>query len=260
VWAAGRIGSPIAERVTGADLVPALAERSARTGLRVHLFGSADGVAERACALLVEQHPGARITADSGPMIPDASAPGDEVIARIAAVDADIVCVALGNPKQEHFIAAVRSRLGAPVMIGVGGTLDMLVGVRKRAPSWMQRFGLEWIFRALQEPRRLGKRYAKDIFVFGPRLALFLWRARRIARHAKPSGLHAHGDAPVIVDLGGVDCLALADIGALHALRRTSRQIGASLVVVNAGDGVRAELRTLGVGHLFADAGGAAPR
>ena len=78
------------------------------------------------------------------------------------------MCVALGNPKQERFIKAHRDRLRVPVMIGVGGSLDMLVGERKRAPSWMQRTGTEWIARMVQEPRRLGRRYAHDLRVFGP--------------------------------------------------------------------------------------------
>ncbi|MCU1504870.1 MAG: glycosyltransferase [Ilumatobacteraceae bacterium] len=251
VWAAGRIGEPIAERVTGADLVPALAERSARTGLHIHLFGSADGIAERACALLIERHPGARITADSGPMITDPRSPGDDVVERLAAVDADVVCVALGNPKQEHFIAAIRAHLGAPVMIGVGGTLDMLVGVRKRAPAWMQKFGLEWIFRALQEPRRLGKRYAKDIFVFGPRLLMFLVRARTVARRAVPGRIPGLSGTHEVVDLAGVECLALDDLGVLAARRRTTRQDGGSLLVEHVGEWLRAQLRSCGLDDLL---------
>ena len=71
---------------------------------------------------------------------------------------ADILFVALGNPKQERFIVRHRDRLRTPVMIGVGGSLDMMVGERKRAPGWVQRIGLEWVVRALQEPRRLGVR------------------------------------------------------------------------------------------------------
>src|SRR5262249_34916530 len=113
--------------------------------------------------------------------IPDPSSVEEHVLDGIAAADADILCVALGNPKQERFIEAHRERLRVPVMIGVGGALDMLVGGRKRAPGGMQRTGTEWIARLVQEPRRLGRRYAHDLAVFGPRLVRewFDVRARR---------------------------------------------------------------------------------
>ena len=111
-------------------------------------------------------------------MIPDVDLIDDAVLDAIAAVDADILCVALGNPKQERFIAAHRDRLQVPVMIGVGGSLDMLVGKRRRAPEWMQSLGLEWVVRAIQEPRRLGLRYAHDIRVFTPAIVCrHGWRA-----------------------------------------------------------------------------------
>jgi N-acetylglucosaminyldiphosphoundecaprenol N-acetyl-beta-D-mannosaminyltransferase len=244
VWAASRIGMPIPQRVTGADLVPALAARSASTGLRIHLYGSADGIAERACALLIERNPGAQITADSGPMIRDPRHPARTIVEQIAGVGADVVCVAFGNPKQEHFIHAVRDHGAAPVMIGVGGTLDMLVGGRKRAPEWIQRVGMEWVFRAAQEPRRLGKRYAKDIFVFGPRLARFLWAARQ-ARDIPPAQLAAHGDESVTVDLGGRDALTIADLGDLVAIRRAAHQSGVRYTVTGAGPALRTRLRRL---------------
>jgi N-acetylglucosaminyldiphosphoundecaprenol N-acetyl-beta-D-mannosaminyltransferase len=255
VWAAARIGAPIAERVTGADLVPALAARSAVTGLHIHLFGSADGVAERAKALLLERSPGAKITADSGPIIRDPRAPDASVVQRLAEVDADVICVALGNPKQEHLIAAIGAQVGAPVMIGVGGTLDMLVGGRRRAPRWMQRAGLEWIFRALQEPRRLGKRYANDIFVFGPRLAMFLWRAR--GEHAAPTtalvSSASPADTAATVDLEGVDALALACVGELVAMRRAARQAGTRLEVAGVSDALRRRLRSVSADALLDD-------
>ena len=93
-----------------------------------------------------------RSSLDPGPQIPDPTTVDDAVLEAITAVDADILCVALGNPKQERFIKAHRERLGVPVMIGVGGSLDLLVGERRRAPRWMQRTGTEWIARLAQEP------------------------------------------------------------------------------------------------------------
>jgi N-acetylglucosaminyldiphosphoundecaprenol N-acetyl-beta-D-mannosaminyltransferase len=171
VWGASLLGMPIRERVAGADLVPLLVEASVTTGWRVHVFGSSAATAERARALFAARHPGAAFTVDPGPIIADPTVVDDTVLDAISAVDPDVLCVALGNPKQERFIHAHRKRLGVPVMIGVGGSLDLLVGERRRAPRWMQRTGTEWIARLAQEPGRLGGRYAHDIRVFGPRLA-----------------------------------------------------------------------------------------
>jgi N-acetylglucosaminyldiphosphoundecaprenol N-acetyl-beta-D-mannosaminyltransferase len=195
VWGAALLGMPIKERVAGSDLLPRLVESSATTGWRVHVFGSSDSVAARASALFAQRYPKACVSIDPGPHIPDPTSVDDAVIDRIAAVDADILCVALGNPKQERFIAAHRDRLRVPVMIGVGGSLDMLVGERRRAPVWMQRTGTEWIARLVQEPRRLGGRYAHDLRVFGPRLARE-WREER-ARRGEP-GLSLEASAGTV--------------------------------------------------------------
>jgi N-acetylglucosaminyldiphosphoundecaprenol N-acetyl-beta-D-mannosaminyltransferase len=195
VWGARRLGATLRERVTGADLVPAMAAAAATHGWHVHLYGSAPGVAEEAAASLMADHPGSRFTADSGGKV-TASGEADEAdLQRIVELRPDVLCVALGNPKQERFIDRHRERLGVPVSIGVGGTLDMIVGGKRRAPGWVQRSGLEWVFRAAQEPMRLGPRYAHDARVFLPRLAREL-RGRK--RHGAGRGLH-----PVQVD-GGI--------------------------------------------------------
>jgi N-acetylglucosaminyldiphosphoundecaprenol N-acetyl-beta-D-mannosaminyltransferase len=168
LWYSRLAGTPLRERVAGADLVPLIAERSITSGHRILLFGSAGGVAEQARDLLRKRHPGASVEGLSGPYILDVTQMAESDLDEIRALRPDIICVALGNPKQEHWIAANRHLIGVPVLIGVGGTLDFLVGGRKRAPSWMQRTGLEWVFRASQEPKRLGKRYGRDLRVFAP--------------------------------------------------------------------------------------------
>ena len=95
-------------------------------------------------------------------MLRDVTEVDDDDIDRIRDFDPDILCVAFGNPKQERFIAAHRDRLRCPVMIGIGGSLDLLVGDKRRAPAWAQHGGAEWVYRALQEPGRLGRRYLHD--------------------------------------------------------------------------------------------------
>lgn len=187
VWGSRLLGTPLRTRVAGADLVPALAERAARDGLRLALYGGAPGVAVRAARLLSARHPDAEIWATAGPVF---GRPDELTIADVAPLrdaDADICCVAFGNPKQERFIARFGSSLGIPVMIGVGGTLDFLVGEQRRAPRWMQRTGLEWLHRASTDPRRLARRYARDAVVFLPRIGrdavTTRWRRRDSPRN-----------------------------------------------------------------------------
>ena len=181
VWGSGTLGMPLRERVAGADLVPLLVGASRTSGWHIHLFGSSPAVADAARAVLDDQYPGAHFSIDPGPIISDADRVDEKTLQSIEAVGADILCVALGNPKQERFIASYRDRLKIPVMIGVGGSLDLLVGKRRRAPSWVQKIGMEWVVRTAQEPRRLGRRYAHDFRVFGPAFARQLnesWRRR----------------------------------------------------------------------------------
>lgn len=187
VWGSKWVGTPLSSRVTGVDLVPRLLDEGAKHGWRVHFFGGTESVVSAAQAWAAKSHPHADVSFDPGPQdIEEARDVDPEVIKRIAAVDADIVCVCLGNPKQERFIAEHREAIGAPVFIGLGGSLDLLAGERRRAPRWAQRSGFEWVFRAAQEPQRLGGRYARDIRIFTPRIRKYV---RAVRRHDGPSTL-----------------------------------------------------------------------
>ena len=199
VWASRFLGPTLPERVAGADLVPHLAQLSAERGVRIHLFGAAPGVAERARAEMLSKHPTALVTSDGGPANIDPSILQDEIVESIGRLSPDILCVALGNPKQELFIDTYRGRLDCPVMIGIGGSLDMLVGDKKRAPDWLQRIGGEWVFRAAQEPRRLGRRYGRDLRVFGPRLVSHV-RATRKFRNGAHLGARVDREGELIVE------------------------------------------------------------
>lgn len=228
VWGARAAGTPIRERIAGADLVPALAERSVTEGWRIHLFGSAPGTAERAAQLLRDRFPGACITGDSGPMLADVTTADDALLESLVAADADILCVALGNPKQERFIDAHRDRLKTPVLIGVGGTLDFIVGGRRRAPRWAQRVGLEWVFRAAQEPMRLGKRYAHDAVVFFPRLARSLRELRVDAKTADVLRYEICGDE-ILVTTGASNRGAVTWSEVVDAIQSGCRSIALDL-------------------------------
>lgn len=155
LWAAKRLGCPIAERVTGVDVVARLCEVCARAGRRVYFFGSAPGVADDAAARLAERFPGLQVAGTrDGFFKPEEE---DAIAAGIAASRADLVIVALGIPKQEKWIARHLHQLGPAVAIGVGGSLDVYSGRVQRAPAWVQRLNAEWLYRLAKNPRKIGK-------------------------------------------------------------------------------------------------------
>lgn len=181
VWAARLLRSPLPERVTGADLVPAIAALAARQGYRLYLLGARPDVARRARARLEAENPGLQIAGClSPPAQPLAFMEHEAILRDIERAQPDILLVAFGNPKQEKWIHMHRARLRAvPVCMGVGGTFDFLAGETVRAPLWMQRAGLEWLHRMAHDPRRLWRRYARDLTQFGRYLLLQWWAVSR---------------------------------------------------------------------------------
>jgi N-acetylglucosaminyldiphosphoundecaprenol N-acetyl-beta-D-mannosaminyltransferase len=216
VWGSRLLGTPLRTRVAGADLVEALVARAADEGAVVALFGGARGVAERAATKLRETHPHARVVGLAAPLFDHVADLTMEQLAELADVRADICCVAFGNPKQERFIERFGAALGIPVLIGVGGALDFIVGEKRRAPGWMQRNGLEWLHRAATEPRRLAARYVRDAVVFGPALLSQAWRGRPAAwSPASPVSVASSGDGVVHVRAErAVDNVAAAHVAA----------------------------------------------
>jgi N-acetylglucosaminyldiphosphoundecaprenol N-acetyl-beta-D-mannosaminyltransferase len=157
VWASrGRLP----ERVAGSDLVPALCERAAGRGHRVFLLGAAPGIAEQAAANLQSRLPGLTIAGTLAPPFRDLTAAETaELIDTVRAARPDLLFVAFGQPKGELWVAEHYRDLGVPVTMQIGATLDFMAGRVSRAPRWLQRIGLEWAYRLLLEPRRLGGRY-----------------------------------------------------------------------------------------------------
>lgn len=156
IWCSHWFGAPLPERVPGIDLVAPIAERAAREGRRLYLLGATAEITAEVARRLHERHPGLVLDWADGYFGP-AEAP--ERAGRVRAARADILLVGMGVPRQEHFIEEQWERLGATVAIGIGGSFDVLAGLRRRAPAWAQRLGLEWLFRLAQEPRRLFARY-----------------------------------------------------------------------------------------------------
>lgn len=168
VWASRKLGNPLPERVTGSDLVPRLLLEAEQRGWRVYFLGGTESSVAAAAENTRRKHPQLQLVgAYSPPFKPLLDMDHDDLIRRIHEAKPDLLFVAFGCPKQEKWINMHYRRLGVPVSIGVGATIDFLAGTVRRAPVWMQKTGLEWIYRMLQEPRRLVKRYGKDLWVFG---------------------------------------------------------------------------------------------
>jgi N-acetylglucosaminyldiphosphoundecaprenol N-acetyl-beta-D-mannosaminyltransferase len=161
LWASRLLGRPLPEKVSGSDLVLPLMERAAARGWRVFLLGGAPGTGEIAAARLKEQFPSLLIVGTEAPWI-DLKSPVAErhaVAARIAEAKPDLVMVAFGAPKQEIFCDEMLDLLKPAVLVCVGAGLDFIAGAAHRAPPWMSRWGLEWMYRLAREPRRLAARY-----------------------------------------------------------------------------------------------------
>ena len=178
VWGSRLLGVNIEDRVAGADMIPALAERAAKNGRSIYFLGAAPGIAAQAATMLQDQNPGLIVAGVKSPPYTSVIDMDPAIIEEIKAADPDVLLVAFGNPKQEKWIGMYGRELGVPVMIGIGGTLDFITGNTKRAPEWMQKSGLEWIHRLVSEPRRLWKRYAVDLVHFGT-FFLRQWLAMR---------------------------------------------------------------------------------
>lgn len=171
-------GSPaLKERVSGSDLMWKLAEASQRQGLRIFLLGGSPGSAECTKKVLEAKYPGCQICGTYCPLIEnfDTAEEQAEIIKQINTSRPDLLLVAFGAPKQEKWIAANLYNLSVCVSVGVGGSFEMACGMTKRAPTGLQRIGLEWAFRLIQNPKRLFKRYIQHDLVFLLRFVVRRW-------------------------------------------------------------------------------------
>lgn len=165
------MGHDIPERVTGVDLFHNLLDMSADKGFPVFLLGAEEGVVAKTAEKVKEQHKGINVVGyHHGYFWDDEAA----VVEKIKASGARLLFVAITSPKKENFINKWQEQLGVDFVMGVGGTFDVVAGKVKRAPIWMQKYGLEWFYRVLQEPRRMWKRY----LVTNTKFAWLLIKAR----------------------------------------------------------------------------------
>jgi N-acetylglucosaminyldiphosphoundecaprenol N-acetyl-beta-D-mannosaminyltransferase len=172
VWLSHARGMKHVRRVYGPDLMLACAKYAATRGWRFFFYGSAPGVPELLAQRLGERCPGLQVVGTYSPPFRGLTEREDEeLIQRINHAAPDIVWVGLSTPKQERWMAAHVARLHAAALIGVGAAFDFHAGLKRQAPRWMQRTGLEWCFRLLTEPRRLWRRYLVNNSLFAWRVA-----------------------------------------------------------------------------------------
>ncbi|MGH7879262.1 MAG: WecB/TagA/CpsF family glycosyltransferase, partial [Candidatus Binataceae bacterium] len=175
VWVSRLMGFRQTQRVYGPDLMLAVCERAAARGYRHFFYGGGPGVAERLSERLCNRYPGLRVAGIHSPPF-RALSPAEDcaVVEQINSSGADIVWVGISTPKQERWMAAHVRRLNAAALIGVGAAFDFHAGLKKQAPRWMRRSGLEWTFRLATEPRRLWRRYLASNPVFVALVAMQL--------------------------------------------------------------------------------------
>ena len=161
VWAANMLGATLKDRVYGPELMLRYSDRCAERGHRVWLYGGRDqGSLVQLALNLRRRHPGINIVGGySPPFRPMTDEEEDALVDQINDARPDVLWVGIGVPKQEKWMARMRERLEAPVLVGVGAAFDFHAGIKGQAPNWLQRLGLEWAFRLTQEPRRLWRRY-----------------------------------------------------------------------------------------------------
>jgi N-acetylglucosaminyldiphosphoundecaprenol N-acetyl-beta-D-mannosaminyltransferase len=170
LWAARFLGAPLKEKISGSDFLDRFCRTAADRGYRLYFLGGLPGAAELSAAILSEKYPGLIIAGiDSPPRGFERSEEGNlRVIGKIRAARPDLIFVGLGTPKQEKWISANRRRHRVPVSFPVGAGFDFISGKVRRAPLGMRRCGLEWLWRLIREPLRLGKRYLVRDLAFFP--------------------------------------------------------------------------------------------
>lgn len=164
VWAGRFLGFSIPERVTGIDLFTQLVKKAANEGLRLYYFGSEEEVVQEVVRLHQKQYPNLIVAGFRNGYFKEEES--TEIVKEIRQSKADILFVAFSSPKKEYWIHQYKEQLNIPFMMGVGGSFDVVAGKTKRASIWMQKVGLEWFYRLIQEPKRMFSRYAKGNTAF----------------------------------------------------------------------------------------------
>jgi len=180
VWGARLLGARLPGRVTGIDTMEKLVARAADRAWRVFFLGAKQEALDGAISVLKARHPSLVVAGSRNGYFAGRE---DEIIAMVREAKPHLLFVAMGSPAQERFLSANLEAMAVPFSLGVGGSFDHVAGISRRAPVWMQRIGMEWLYRFASEPRRLWRRY----LIGNTRFALLLWRERRSNAGVGPS-------------------------------------------------------------------------
>jgi N-acetylglucosaminyldiphosphoundecaprenol N-acetyl-beta-D-mannosaminyltransferase len=176
-WAASFLNTPIVERITGLDLLPNLVEICAKNDYSIFLLGASPGVGDKLKDIILTKYPNARVIGVYVPpfMATFTAAENEKMISAVNAASPDVLLVSLTAPKQDIWIANNKDALNATLMVGIGGAFEVMAGLAKRAPKWVQKAGLEWLYRFIQEPMRLFRRYFIEAPLFIPLIMKQKW-------------------------------------------------------------------------------------
>ncbi len=164
VWGANMLGIHIPERVTGIDLFLNLIELADKKHYRVFFLGAHEEVVQRVIEIFSEKYPGMQVAGYNNGYYHKENE--EQVVDKIRQSEADMLFVAMGSPQKEYFLNKYTEAMQVPFVMGVGGSFDVVAGVTRRAPAWMQRWGLEWFYRIVNEPRRMTPRYVRTNAAF----------------------------------------------------------------------------------------------
>ena len=282
IWASRLLKAPLRERVAGSDLTTRLMAHAATRGYRVFFLGSDEAVLTDAKEKLEREHPGLTVCGLYAP--PYAKLldfDNNAIAARIHEASPHILLVALGAPKQEKWIYMNHRYLGVPCSIGIGASLDFVAGKFSRAPVWMRKSGLEWLYRLMQEPRRLFLRYLDDFTFFvsaffkqrhelrkrpqAPAVnppateiidfAQYQWFGRADAAAARSHALPVPGPSGnqtlAMLDVSGVSFMDSIGLGLVMKGYRLCKEAGGGLILLRPSEPVRRLIETLKLDRLI---------
>jgi len=176
-WASTFLNTPIVERITGLDLLPSLVAFAANENFSLFLLGASPGVGEKLKQVILQQYPNCNIVGIYVPPFMPVfdAAENKKMVDAVNATVPDIILISLTAPKQDVWITQNKSQLHPALYVGIGGAFEVMAGLAKRAPKWVQKAGLEWLYRFIQEPRRLFRRYFIEAPLFIPLIIKQKW-------------------------------------------------------------------------------------